>query len=86
MAVALEIRDGNPWWYLSTDLWVVPGDDPDGTPGPPVAGSPALQQILARMQDLDRILPDQGGVAPGLIGGAVSRVEQAVQVVLSPVF
>lgn len=51
-----------------------------------VADSPALQQILARMRDLDGILPDQGGVAPGLIGGAVSRVEQAVQVVLSPAF
>ena len=38
------------------------------------------------MRDLDRILPDQGGTAPGLIGGAVSRVEQAVQVVLSPAF
>lgn len=49
-----------------------------------VADSPALQRILTRMRDLDRILPDQGGVAPGLIGGAVSRVEQAVQVVLSP--
>ena len=51
-----------------------------------VADSPALQQILTRIRDLDRILPDQGGTAPGLIGGAVSRVEQAVQVVLSPAF
>lgn len=51
-----------------------------------VADSPALQRILTRMRDLDRILPDRGGVAPGLIGGAVSRVEQAVQVVLSPAF
>ena len=51
-----------------------------------MADSPALQRILTRMRDLDRILPDQGGVAPGLIGGAVSRVEQAVQVVLSPAF
>lgn len=51
-----------------------------------VADSPALQRVLTRMRDLDRILPDQGGAAPGLIGGAVSRVEQAVQVVLSPAF
>ena len=49
MAVALEIRDGNPWWYLSTDLWVVPGDDPDGTPGPPVVGSPAF--LWARVRN-----------------------------------
>lgn len=51
-----------------------------------VANSPALQRILTRMRDLDRILPDQGGVSPGLVGGAISRVEQAVQVVLSPAF
>ena len=51
-----------------------------------VADSSALQRILTRMRDLDRILPDEGGVGPGLIGGAVSRVEQAVQVVLSPAF
>lgn len=51
-----------------------------------VADSPALQSILARTRDLDRILPDQGGTGPDLIGGAVSRVEQAVQVVLAPGF
>ena len=32
-----EINHGNPW-YLSPDIWVVPGDDPDGTPGIPAAG------------------------------------------------
>lgn len=51
-----------------------------------LADSPTLQQILRRAGDLDNILPQEGGVAPGLIGGAVSRVEQAVQVVLSPAF
>ncbi len=51
-----------------------------------VADSPALQSILAQTRDLDRILPDRGGSGPDLIGGAVSRVEQAVQVVLSPAF
>ncbi|MTE00688.1 alpha/beta fold hydrolase [Paracoccus sp. YIM 132242] len=51
-----------------------------------VADSPALQRILTRMRDLDRILPEEGGADPGLIGGAVSRVEQAVQVVLAPAF
>ncbi len=37
MAVQLEIRDGNPW-YLSADIWVVPGTDPTGAPGLPIAG------------------------------------------------
>lgn len=51
-----------------------------------VADSPALQRILSQVRDLDGMLPDEGGASPGLIGGAVSRVEQAVQVVLSPAF
>jgi hypothetical protein len=37
MAVQLAIDDGNPW-YLSPDIWVVPGDDPDGPPGIPRVG------------------------------------------------
>ena len=40
MAIELEIRDGNPWW-MSPDLWVVPGSDPTGPPGTPVAGDMA---------------------------------------------
>jgi hypothetical protein len=40
MSVALEIADGDPW-YLSPDIWVVPGTDPDGPPGLPFAGEPA---------------------------------------------
>jgi hypothetical protein len=39
-ATTLEIRDGNPWW-LSTDIWVVPGEDPTGPPGSPVGGEAA---------------------------------------------
>lgn len=39
MAVTLEIQDGSPW-YLSTDVWTVPGDDPLGPPGMPLVGSP----------------------------------------------
>ena len=39
-ATTLEIRDGNPWW-LSTDIWVVPGNDPTGPPGSPVGGQAA---------------------------------------------
>lgn len=41
MAVQLLIRDGSPYWYLSPDIWVVPGDDPTGIPGSPIAGQPA---------------------------------------------
>ncbi len=37
MPVQLEIEDGNPW-YLSPDIWVVPGNDPAGAPGIPSAG------------------------------------------------
>ena len=40
MPVELTIRDGNPWW-MSPDVWVVPGTDPNGAPGMPVAGEPA---------------------------------------------
>jgi len=38
MAVQIEIRDGDPW-YLSPDVWTVPGDDPEGAPGMPVEGA-----------------------------------------------
>ena len=41
MSVQLLIRDGNPDWYLSPDIWVVPGNDPTGPAGPPVAGKTA---------------------------------------------
>jgi hypothetical protein len=41
MSVQLLIRDGNPYWYLSPDIWVVPGSDPNGSPGNPIAGQPA---------------------------------------------
>jgi len=37
MSVLLEIPDGDPYW-LSPDLWTVPGLDPEGAPGTPVAG------------------------------------------------
>jgi hypothetical protein len=36
MAVELWVDDGNPW-YLSPDIWVVPGTDPNAAPGIPVA-------------------------------------------------
>jgi hypothetical protein len=41
MPIQLEIRDGNPWW-ASPDIRVVPGEDPDGPTGTPIAGSPAF--------------------------------------------
>lgn len=48
MAVELEIRDGDPWW-LSPDIWVVPGSDPLGTPGIPIAGGTAY--VWARVRN-----------------------------------
>lgn len=41
MSTKLEIRDGDPHWWNSPDIWVVPGTDPEGTPGQPVAGEQA---------------------------------------------
>lgn len=40
MAIQLWIDDGDPW-YLSPDIWAVPGDDPNGPPGMPIASVPA---------------------------------------------
>ncbi|ATL69238.1 hypothetical protein [Nocardia terpenica] len=40
MSVGLHIRHGSPWWE-SPDIWVVPGQDPNGSPGQPVAGQRA---------------------------------------------
>lgn len=41
MSANLVIRDGDPHWWNSPDIWTVPGDDPNGSPGQPVAGEPA---------------------------------------------
>ncbi|KQV86689.1 hypothetical protein ASD15_29350 [Massilia sp. Root351] len=41
MPAHITIRDGSPYWWASTDIWVVPGADPNGAPGTPVAGQPA---------------------------------------------
>ncbi|HZX27568.1 MAG TPA: hypothetical protein VFF16_10885 [Telluria sp.] len=38
MSAHLVINDGNPWW-ASPDIWVVPGNDPNGGPGSPIAGT-----------------------------------------------
>jgi hypothetical protein len=37
MSVMLEIPDGSPWW-LSPNIWTVPGTDPQGAPGLPIVG------------------------------------------------
>lgn len=42
MSAILTIRDGDPYWWNSPDIWVVPGGDPGGVPGVPIAGSPAF--------------------------------------------
>jgi len=49
VSAQVEIRDGTPHWYLSPDIWVVPGSDPDGPPGSPVAGQPAF--VWARIEN-----------------------------------
>jgi len=50
---ALLIRDGVPYWWLSPDIWVVPGPDPDGAPGLPSAGQPAF--VWARVANQSRV-------------------------------
>ena len=47
MAIQLEVRDGVPVWYLSMDIWVVPGPDPNGPPGMATEGEPAY--VCARV-------------------------------------
>lgn len=42
MSTVLEIRDGDPYWWNSPDIWVVPGSDPNGSPGQPIAGESAF--------------------------------------------
>ncbi|MFP6871477.1 MAG: hypothetical protein VCE91_19470 [Nitrospinota bacterium] len=43
MSVTLEIRDGDPpYCWNSPDIWVVPGNDPNGPQGQPIAGEPAF--------------------------------------------
>lgn len=40
MPEQLEIEDGDPW-YMSPDIWAVPGPDPNGEPGQPRANQGA---------------------------------------------
>ena len=39
MSAHLIIEDGQPSWWDSADIWVVPGNDPNGAPGAPIAGT-----------------------------------------------
>lgn len=52
MPAHLLIRDGSPWW-LSPDVWVVPGNDPNGTEGSPIAGMPAY--LWARVSNTGNV-------------------------------
>ena len=42
MSAELVIEDGSPNFWTSSDIWVVPGNDPSGAPGQPIAGLPAF--------------------------------------------
>jgi hypothetical protein len=41
MPAHILLHDSSPQWWLSPDIWVVPGNDPSGLPGSPIAGLPA---------------------------------------------
>jgi hypothetical protein len=54
VAVELLIKDGSPDWWLSPDIWVVPGTDPGGPPGTPAVGLTAYLWATVRNEgDLD---------------------------------
>ena len=52
--VALSIDDGDPW-YLSPNLWAVPGENPEGTAGQPIAGQPAYLWARVSNKGTNRI-------------------------------
>jgi len=51
--MSITILDGSPWWYLSPDIWVVPGTEPDGPSGVPTVGEPAF--IWCRIHNDGRV-------------------------------
>jgi hypothetical protein len=60
MSAQLLIADGPaPAWWESPDIWVVPGGDPNGSPGTPVAGDTA--SLWARVHNEGDV--DVSGVA-----------------------
>lgn len=48
MAATLIIRDGDPHWWNSPDIWTVPESDPNGAPGAPITGFPAYMWARTR--------------------------------------
>lgn len=50
MTAHLLINDGSPEWWLSPDIWVVPGSNPNGARGAPNAGQPAY--LWARVSNV----------------------------------
>lgn len=50
MSVQLEIQDGSTHWWLSPDVWTVPGKDPEGVQGLPVVGEPCY--LWARVHNI----------------------------------
>jgi hypothetical protein len=51
MSIHLVIHDNDmPYWWESPDVWVVPGNDPNGPPGSPIVGQPAF--LWARVTNL----------------------------------
>lgn len=50
LSARLLISDGSPQWWLSPAIWAVPGNDPNGNPGSPIAGQPAY--LWARVTNL----------------------------------
>jgi hypothetical protein len=54
MTVQLEIADGVPW-YLSNDIWTVPGDDPTGAIASPIVGQPCYLWARVRNSGTSRV-------------------------------
>ncbi|MGB3593409.1 MAG: hypothetical protein WA994_04500 [Ornithinimicrobium sp.] len=48
MNASLLIRDGDPWW-MSPDIWTVPGSDPNGPAAPPAIGQSTF--VWARVRN-----------------------------------
>ena len=54
MSAHLLIHDGPlPYWWVSPDIWVVPGADPNGPPGSPIAGKAAY--LWARVSNIGNV-------------------------------
>jgi hypothetical protein len=54
MSAHLLIHDSSPpHWWVSPDIWVVPGTDPNGPPGSPIAGQPAY--LWARVSNIGNV-------------------------------